>query len=111
MPVSRPQNLFWMILFYEPEYILVGIQSGAQFDNHILNAARHIQEFQGGPATRLFEVDAYCSDHGCKTIEREIKEHLLDSNLIMASLGPKPSAVALYRIHRKYPQTSLEHIK
>jgi hypothetical protein len=104
--VERARQL---ILFYEPEYILVGIQTGDQFDNQILNAARHIQEFQGSQRTRLFEVDAYSVDHGCERIENEIKEHLLDSNLIMASLGPKPSAIALYKIHRKHPQTSLAY--
>ncbi|HWD91475.1 MAG TPA: hypothetical protein VG938_03915 [Verrucomicrobiae bacterium] len=104
--VERARQL---ILFFEPEHVLVGIQTGIQFGNKLLNAARHLQEFQGSSATKLFEIDAYAPDCGYESLEREIKEHLADSNLIMASLGPKTSAVALYRIHNKYPQTSLAY--
>jgi hypothetical protein len=104
--VERARQL---ILFYEPEYILMGIQTGHQFNNQVMNVSRHIQEFQGGPATKVFEVDAYALDQGRERIESEIKERLSDSNLVMASLGPKPSAVALYQIHNAYPQTGLAY--
>jgi hypothetical protein len=104
--VERARQL---ILFYEPEFILMGIQTGRQFNNEIMNVARHIQEFQGGQATKIFEMDAYCPDHGREKIEAEIKGHLQDSNLVMASLGPKPSALALYQIHKAHPQTSLAY--
>jgi hypothetical protein len=98
-----------LILFFEPEQVLVGIQTGSQFGNKLLNTARHLQEFQGSSATKLFKIDAYAADCGYESLVREIKEQLTDSNLIMASLGPKTSAVALYRIHKKYPQTSLAY--
>jgi hypothetical protein len=98
-----------MIVFYEPELILLGVQSGSQFENVSKNVERHSREFGKDPIVSLFEVDAYSRDQGLGVITAKINEHIASSNLVMASLGPKPSAVALYRIHKEYPQTGLAY--
>lgn len=102
--VERTRQL---LAVFEPEFTWIGVQTGDQFNNRVLNIAKNMKEFQGSPATKLFEVDAYCADQGRTTIEQEISEHLKDSNVIMASLGPKVSAVALYHIHKANAETSL----
>lgn len=98
-----------LIYYYEPELVLLGVQSGSQFGNVLNNAERHFKEFGRDPAVSLFELDAYSDDQGLVVITSKIRDHCDTSNLVMASLGPKPSAVALYKIHRQHPQTSLAY--
>lgn len=98
-----------LIIFYEPELILLGFQTGSQFDNVSQNADKHFSEFGRHPLVSLFPVDAYSNDQGLSVVSEKIIDQLGDSNLIMASLGPKPSAVALYHIHKAHPETSLAY--
>lgn len=96
-----------LIAFFEPEVTILGVQTGEQFDNISLNIEKHYGEFETKPEVEIFDVDAYSEDHGFDVIEEQIKGHLDSSNVLMSSLGPKLSAVALYRLHRRYPTTGL----
>ena len=98
-----------LIMFYEPELIVLGVQSGSQFGNASKNVDKHFSEFGRVPTVSIFNVDAYSGDQGLAVIRREIRGHVAAANLIMASLGPKPSAVALYHLHKAHPQTSLAY--
>jgi len=97
-----------LILFYEPELNIIGTQTGDQFEQD-LRVSKIKEEFKNEPGTTLFEVDAYSDDHGEKLIEEQISPYIETSNIILSSLGPKPSAVALYRLHKKYPETALAY--
>jgi hypothetical protein len=98
-----------LILFYEPELTLMGIQSGVQFDNQSMNAARHRREFERSTTVVCFDIDAYSADHAYDSLKPRVEEHVKDSNLIMTSLGPKPTSVALYRLHRQFPGAALAY--
>ncbi len=98
-----------LIAFFEPELSFLGIQVGDQFYNQSLNVEKHKKEFGSDPGVKLFDVDAYSNDQGFNIIEEQIKSHLEHSNFIMSSLGPKPSAVALYRLHKLHPETALAY--
>ncbi len=95
-----------MIEFFEPELSLLGIQAGDQFDNRRF-IEKHKEEFGHRPGTSIFEIDAYSEDQGFQIIEEHIRPHLQDSNMVMSSLGPKPSAIALFRIHKLHSGTGL----
>jgi hypothetical protein len=98
-----------LIRFFEPQIVLLGVQTGEQFDNRRANTDRTYKEFGDLPDVHIFSVDAYDKDHGLLAIEEALKPYLADYNIIMSSLGPKLSAIALYRIHRKYPQVALAY--
>jgi hypothetical protein len=61
----------------------------------------------GQQRIRSFLVDAYSADHGRSELEAQIRSHIGSANVIMASLGPKITAVALYQIHATHPETTL----
>jgi len=103
--VDRVQQL---IDFFEPEATFLGIQTGNQLDNQNRNIARH-QKFKNEPDVILFDVDAYSEDRGFAAIEQQISGHVKHLNVIMSSLGPKLSAIALYKIHKRYPDTALAY--
>jgi hypothetical protein len=98
-----------MIQFFEPRLVLVGQQSGTQYDNQVKNAEQSKRLLERTPHITFFDVDAYSSDHGLAAIENIISGKLAEFNIVAASLGPKPSAVALYQLYLKHPEIALAY--
>jgi len=97
-----------LLNYYEPGKVYLGIQTGEQYQNNILNAKRYIDYFS--PPITCFDFDAFMEkDYGFDKIEEIIKENM-NSNIIAASLGPKPSSIALFRLNMKYPEVGLIHV-
>ena len=95
---------------FDPAKVLLGVQRGGQFENAMRNRKVHQERLGWGGEScpvEVFEVDAYAHDHGCDSIARAVEPHVEDKNIVMASLGPKLSAIALYRVQRMYPTTGL----
>ena len=81
-------------------------------ENHYhisLNAESHKERFPDGELSTLFEVNAYSADHGLACILEKIKPYLENSNIVASSLGPKPSAVALFNLASAYPAIALAY--
>lgn len=100
-----------LINFFEPAITLLGFQEGKQFNNDKYNVEKHKEHLTYLTQTKIetFFINAYSNDHGFNILEDKIKEHTNDCNIIMSSLGPKLSAVALYNICKKYPQVAIAH--
>jgi len=104
---ERTRQLMW---FYEPRRILLGFQTGQQFQNQQQNVERHraslmdeYREFE----VREFELDAYSPDRGESTLLQEIEQIRDSHNIVMTSLGPKLGAIALFRVHMQFPEIAL----
>lgn len=104
-----PDRTLQLINFFEPKLILLGIQTGSQFESNKLNLKAHKSILIGQHNIETFKVDAYSKDHGQRVIERVVNKYLDEYNIIMSSLGPKPSAVALYKVCKKYPEIALAY--
>lgn len=109
-----PSRTVQLMRTFEPKLTLMALQEGEQFRNMTLNVEPHEglvadqgPKFQEHYPCQCFLVDAYCPDHGRAAIESKLKDHLDAANVIMSSLGPKLTSVALYQIHRRYPATAL----
>jgi hypothetical protein len=99
-----------MIRFFEPQYTFLGLQGGDQLSNQELNVSKYKNEFEKRERTiELFDIDSYESDHGFDAIKRILSTNIDNSNIVMGSLGPKLSAISLYKLHKIYPQTSLAY--
>ena len=61
----------------------------------------------GGGRYETFGIDAFAKDHGYLAFEELLQEVVSEYNVILGSLGPKLSAVALYRIRQRWPQIAL----
>jgi hypothetical protein len=55
----------------------------------------------------IFELDAYSADHGRAAIAEALERKIAEHNVVAASLGPKPSAVALYQLHCSHSDIAL----
>jgi hypothetical protein len=99
-----------LIQFFEPRRVLMGLQSGAQFENQVRNVERAKQLLKGKAGLRCFDLDAYSADHGLRAIKDALSEELAVFNVVAASLGPKLSAVALYRLQREHQKVALAYV-
>lgn len=100
-----------MLYKYEPQKVYLLVQEGEQFDNKQRNnevVHRNVCEDFGLNKENIIskQIDSYSSDFGFDTMESVIQEENL-SNIILASFGPKPSAVAAYRCYMEHPEIAL----
>jgi hypothetical protein len=99
-----------LLNYYEPKKVYMGLQTGEQYQNNVKNAEQYIEFFKSFLKIEQFDLDAYSKgDYGFKKIEEMINRNI-DSNIIAASLGPRPSSVALFRLNMKYPNIGLIHV-
>lgn len=94
---------------YEPAVTLLGVQAGLEQMNRSRNLDPHWRQFGGAPGVKLFQVDAYSPDHGEAAIQEMLGPYLNKANIVMTSIGPKLSAVALYRLQRRHPEMALAY--
>lgn len=98
-----------LINFFDPELTLIGFQAGSQMDNQEKNVKKCQSKFGKLNNVKLFELDAYSPDHGYEKIHEQISPYIEDNNIVLSSLGPKLSAIALYRLHKTYPDVALAY--
>ncbi len=104
--VDRTQML---INRFEPRHTLLAVQEGGQFNNRSLNIETHRERFPDGEFTTLFELDTYSSDHGLAQLLGKVQPFLNDFNIIASSLGPKPSAISLFKLAMMHPKVALAY--
>lgn len=103
-----PERVEQLVRFFDPHHTLLGVQTGEQYNNQSMNVNEY-KQYERQTGFTIFRLDAYGSDHGFTAIETQLKDCNGEYNIIMSSLGPKPSAIALYRLKRKYLHTSLAY--
>lgn len=99
-----------LIRTFDPVVVRLAVQEGGQFGNASRNRETHQEHFGGEGERRdveMIDIDAYAGDHGFGTIKKMVEEYTGRYNVLMASLGPKPSAIALYRVQRLVPAAGL----
>lgn len=104
-----PDRTLQLINFFEPKFVLLGIQSGRQFESNRRNIRAHQSLLKGQFNIKSFRLDAYSKDHGQADIENEVIKYLDNYNIVMSSLGPKTSAVSLYNVCKKFPEIALAY--
>jgi hypothetical protein len=104
--VERCQQLMNV---FEPSIALIGLQGRSLDPQNPDQMRRYRERFKDSGNVSFFETDAYAVDHGRSTIECAIAQVRLSHNVILSSLGPKLSAVALYRIQRDDPSLALAY--
>lgn len=97
------QRVKRLIGWLEPVKLIVGIQAESQFErnNSVMN--RYREMFRGEydeDNCSVFDLDAYSTDRGMSSIKSEVDNLGGEYNIIMASLGPKLTAISLYKIQR-----------
>ena len=98
-----------LIRWYAPKRIIVGIQVGDRFERNQDLMGRHLGEFKQDHDVFSFELDAYAEDRGRGAIIKAIRDVSEHENVIMSSLGPKLTSVAIYEVQREFPRFGLAY--
>jgi len=100
------ERVLQLINTYEPERVILGVQIGEQLNNISKNLKQH-KERLNYQEIEYFPVDAFDSDHGYAAIKEKVLLHKEDKNIIMASFGPKLTAIEMFKINLEIPEAGL----
>lgn len=114
---DRTQQL---IKYFSPEIIVMAGQAGTDYQTNERCTSEHIDKIVSkqqpcsfGGCTQqdckasFVSIDSYSGDFGYSTIKPIAQDLLSNYNLVLSSLGPKPSAVAIYKIYKDFPVSAL----
>ena len=101
-----------LVYFYNPSRVILLIQKPNRLDENNRNTSKlHADEcIKMGVKTEYTEIDCYSEDWGYGVIEKVISENLKSFNIVVSSLGPKLSAVSVYKTYLKHPEIALTDI-
>ena len=101
------QRAVRLIEWCEPSVLLVGLQSESLFARNAEAMEDHREKVRREFGCKFFELDAYGDDHGLRAVREQVEAIESSYNVIMSSLGPKLTAISLYRLQRKLPTLGL----
>lgn len=96
-----------LIASFEPDETLILFQEGLHEENKEKNEKKHRLRFGNRQTISFDSINCYAPDWGFARVQEVVSNYASDSNLILASLGPKTSAVSLYRLQRHFPKSGL----
>ena len=101
-----------LVYFYNPSRVILLIQKPNRLDENNRNTSKlHADEcIKMGVKTEYTEIDCYSEDWGYGVIEKVISENLKSFNIVVSSLGPKLSAVSVYKTYLKHPEIAVTYI-
>lgn len=105
------QRVKRLISWYEPAKLLIGFQSTSPFErnNTTMVGYRNTleKEYKKEFDCEMFELDAFAEDRGMRAIQEKLEQLDSSYNVIMGSLGPKLTAITLYRLQRENEKRGL----
>lgn len=100
------QRVRQLMRFFEPAKTMLALQAGSRFrDNEKM--MRGYDGLGGRTLVETFAIDAFAGDHGYVELHDRLQDVVDAENVILGSLGPKLTAVAVYRIQRLWPDVGL----
>jgi hypothetical protein len=107
IPGFDSERVGQLINFFDPKKVILGIQTGTQFNNLKRN---NIDELTLEMSSEVTEIDAYADDMGFSSIRASTDKLRKNYNIVIASLGPKLTALSMYRLYQQYPDIALCYI-
>jgi len=97
-----------LVSFFEPARVEIARQIGERYDNLGRNAP-HLSEYTRH--ARIFDFDSFdLSGASYATLKSRIEPLVPEFNVLLASLGPKASAVTAFEITTELPEVALVYI-
>ena len=97
--------------WFEPAKLVVGFQSSSGFVRNDLAMAlsqeQLVREYAKECDCEAFELDAFGDDRGLAAIQRTLEDLDGEFNVIMGSLGPKLTAISLFKLQRMRQERGL----
>lgn len=94
---------------YEPSAAVVGVQASCHADPQNDAHVRELKERLSQHDVSFFEIDAYDTQCGQTELDRAAAQLGEEYNVVGSSLGPKLTAISLYRLQRKRENIALAY--
>ena len=101
------QRVWQLVRHFEPAKFFVALQIDSPFAVNRNIMRKYVDQLHIGESHSKFEIDAFGDDHGYGAFERQLSDIVEDYNVVLSSLGPKLTAVSLYRLQRRWPEVGL----
>lgn len=101
------QRVSQLIRFFEPAKLMLALQAGSPFPDNRPRMDRYAKELSSADSCETFEVDAFQKDHAHQKLRDRLHNVIEKHNVILGSLGPKLTAISIYRIWQEWPHVSL----
>jgi len=98
-----------IIAHFEAKRVLIYVQAGNEFWNEE-NISHYKDKYGSRSEIELREIDIFGTGHGYESLSQDLKEFSESHNVILTSLGPKPSALALFRLVQEDPTVGLCYV-
>ena len=95
------------ITHYEPTETVILLQKGSVEEDPERNQKPHRDRFENRHGCFMEELNSFSPDWGYEALKQASGRIVSGANLILASVGPKTSACALYRLHRTIENSAL----
>jgi hypothetical protein len=95
---------------FEPAITLLGLQEDSVDPQNAGKMQAVRDAFKDDKSVTTFGINAYADDRGRAAIEQALLNVRDKYNVIMASMGPKMSAIALYELHRASEELGLVYL-
>lgn len=93
-----------LVSCFEPSKLLIGIQSSSSFqrnDEVMSGYYEKVVKYEKEYDCSIFELDAYADDRGMDAIQDVLRPLGSSYNILTSSLGPKLTAISLYKLNRQ----------
>jgi hypothetical protein len=104
--VERTKQL---VRFYEPQKLVLALQTGGQFSNPALNRDKHRDAFDKHRGVEMHDVDGYSFLQMRDKLMEITKPFLNKYNVILSSLGPKIGALSAFAVKRSLPDVAMSY--
>ena len=97
---------------FEPQKVVLCVQKGEQYDNtHRNEVSLHESICKSVGVNDIYsvEMDCYGEDFG-EAVICNVLSSLTDHNVILASFGPNPSAIGVYKAYQHHTEVALCYV-
>jgi len=102
--VERSKQL---VRFFEPAKLYLGLQTGEQYGNIEQNKNKHLSAFTRHGDMTSFDTDGYSLAGTVDSLKKHVAPLTEEYNVVIASLGPKVSALGLYVFKMSHASVAL----
>lgn len=96
-----------LVRFFEPAKLYFGLQTGTQYGNIEHNKNEHALAFTRHRDMTSFDTDGYSLAETVDSLKKHVAPLTEEYNVVVASLGPKVSALGLYAFKVMYSSVAL----
>jgi hypothetical protein len=101
------QRVSNLVNHFEPQKLII---AHCNDEKGNVVAKKCIKEFDGNMTVEEMQFEIHHSEKSYDIILKKVEDNFRNFNIVFSSLGPKSSAITLYRVNRRYPETALCYI-